>query len=144
MALSAPRNTSRRGSHVVEEEGPVKTNVVLWNGGIGATDGTGFIVPGAASTALKAPGMIHNDNLEGKVDSTGVASGVKRTRIKYGIFNFKSGTSGDAIAVANREADCYIIDDETVGLTDGGGTRSKAGKIVDVDADGVWVSMQRP
>jgi hypothetical protein len=36
--------------------------------------------------------------------------------------------------------DCYIVDDSTVAKTNpGGNTRSVAGKIVDVDAKGVWV-----
>ena len=36
-------------------------------------------------------------------------------------------------------SDCYIVDDQTVAKTSGTNTRSVAGKVFDVDADGVWV-----
>ena len=34
---------------------------------------------------------------------------------------------------------CYIVDDQTVAKTDGSSARSKAGTIVNVDDQGVWV-----
>jgi hypothetical protein len=34
---------------------------------------------------------------------------------------------------------CYLVDDQTVAKTDGTNTRSPAGFVRDVDADGVWV-----
>lgn len=33
----------------------------------------------------------------------------------------------------------YILDDQTVALTDGGGARSVAGRVRDVDATSVWI-----
>jgi len=59
--------------------------------------------------------------------------------VRPGVFKFANSANGDLIAQANVCADCYIVDDNTVALTDGGGTRSRAGKIVGVDSDGVWV-----
>ena len=38
-------------------------------------------------------------------------------------------------------SDCYIVDDQTVAKTNGTNTRSVAGKIIAVDADGVWVKI---
>lgn len=40
---------------------------------------------------------------------------------------------------ADIGSDCYIVDDQTVAKTNGTNTRSVAGKIMDVDAQGVWV-----
>jgi hypothetical protein len=37
--------------------------------------------------------------------------------------------------------DCYIVDDQTVAKTNGTATRSIAGKIRAVDAQGVWVEI---
>ena len=37
-------------------------------------------------------------------------------------------------------AGCYVVDDETVAKTNGTNTRSRAGVVVDVDAQGVWVT----
>jgi hypothetical protein len=62
-------------------------------------------------------------------------------RIQRGCFRFANSTAGDAITNADRYADCYIVDDQTVAKTDGTGTRSVAGKVVDVDSIGVWVQV---
>jgi hypothetical protein len=35
----------------------------------------------------------------------------------------------------------YVVDDETVANSDGTGTRSGLGQIVDLDDDGVWVTI---
>ena len=43
------------------------------------------------------------------------------------------------ITAADIDASAYIVDDETVAKTDGGGTRSIAGTIKQVDAAGVWI-----
>ena len=50
--------------------------------------------------------------------------------------------SADAITLADVGSDCYIVDDQTVAKTNGTNTRSVAGKVFDVDADGVWVDFR--
>ena len=57
-----------------------------------------------------------------------------------------SAASAETIGVpvehqADVGADCYIVDDQTVAKTNGTNTRSVAGKIIAVDADGVWVKL---
>lgn len=91
------------------------------------------IKPGAAATDLIAVGRC-----EQRV-STG-SSNTKTVRVKTGIFKWNNSAAADAIAADDVGKDCYIVDDETVALTDGSSARSKAGKIVQVDADGVWVA----
>lgn len=73
--------------------------------------------------------------------ATAVSAGDARVRVKRGVFKFANSAAGDLIAQANVGADCYIADDQTVALTNGTNTRSRAGKIVAVDADGVWVQV---
>jgi hypothetical protein len=83
--------------------------------------------------------------------TTGIALGVanyyvqageaKDPWIDSGTRPFANSTAGDLIANANAGATCYIVDDNTVALTDGTGTRSAAGKIIRVDSDGVWVAV---
>ena len=51
-------------------------------------------------------------------------------------------TAADAITLADIGKDCFIVDDQTVAKTDGAGTRSRAGRVFDVDADGVWVDFR--
>ena len=53
--------------------------------------------------------------------------------------HFANSASADLISLADIGADCYIVDDQTVAKTSGTNTRSVAGKVFDVDADGVWV-----
>ena len=51
-------------------------------------------------------------------------------------------TITDLIAQADAGSDCYIVDDQTVAKTSGTNTRSRAGIVLAVDADGgVWVQV---
>jgi len=102
--------------------------------------GGGMVLNGGwLEPASTATGLISVGRAEESVDNSSGANGDKRCRVRAGIFNFKSAGGGDLIDAQDIGADCYWVDDQTVGLTDGGGTRSFAGKIWNVDADGVWV-----
>ena len=52
---------------------------------------------------------------------------------------FTNSTDADLIAIAQIGDACYVVDDQTVAKTNGGGTRPTAGTVVDVDESGVWV-----
>lgn len=133
VALAAARNTPRREPGV--EGHPVKGATKIYQGGLVCLDATGWAVPGAVATTLVARGRA-----EETVDNTG-ANGAKSVKVRQGIFLFANSAAGDAITRAEIGDDCYIVDDQTVAKTDGTGTRSKAGKIRDVDAQGVWVEI---
>jgi hypothetical protein len=75
--------------------------------------------------------------------STG-ASNTTTVEAESGIFRWENSSAGDAIAADDIGKPCYMVDDQTVALTDGTGTRSKAGTIYDVDASGVWVATVWP
>lgn len=60
-------------------------------------------------------------------------------KIQSGTRPFANSAAADEIANDDAGKICYIVDDNTVALTDGGATRSKAGKVIRVDSDGVWV-----
>lgn len=51
---------------------------------------------------------------------------------------FNSG-GGDTITLADVGKTCYAVDDQTVALTDGTGTRAPAGLIHNVTELGVWL-----
>ena len=57
---------------------------------------------------------------------------------KKGCFLFENGEGSEALSVADIGKDCYIVDDQTVGKI-GGTNKIKAGKVIDVTADGVAV-----
>ena len=46
--------------------------------------------------------------------------------------------AADLVTHAERGKSCYIAVDQTVAKTNGGATRSVAGKVLGVEADGVW------
>lgn len=72
------------------------------------------------------PGVI--DGAPG-VSNTG-ASGAVTVDIATGSFFLAAGSGADAITQANVGASCYVINENTVGLTNGGGTRPVAGEIM--------------
>ena len=115
-ALTSGRTTPRRTGDLLTL--PVAAAKVCWAGGLACRDGDGNATPGR-----------------------GVAKAVT-VEIEKGIFRFDNSSAADLIATADIGADCYVVDDQTVAKTNGGGQRSVAGKIFDVDAQGVWVDLR--
>ena len=134
-ALTQDRNTSRRDGNQVEP--PVAATTRIWGGAIVCINAAGFAVPGATATTLKAVGVA-----EGRADNSGGAAGDIRVRCRKGPHRFANSGSTDAIALTDVGSDCYIVDDQTVAKTNGTNTRSVAGRVFDVDADGVWVAFR--
>ncbi len=130
-ALTAARNTPERAGNVLGY--PVKAAVKPFQGGIAVLSG-GYAAPGTVATGLIAIGRF-----EESVDNSAGAAGAVSVQVKRGTFKFANSAAGDLIAQADVGADCYIADDQTVAKTSATNTRSIAGKIVAVDADGVWV-----
>ena len=96
----------------------------------------GYAAPGGVATGLIAAGRS-----ETTVDNTNGADGAVSADVRPGIYRYKNSTAGDAIAQADAGTDCFIVDDETVAKTNGTNTRSRAGKIIGVDSNGVWVQL---
>lgn len=132
-ALTAPRNTSERGGAVLGF--PVKANAKIFVGALVVLS-AGFAAPGSVATTLIAAGRA-----EETADNTGGADGAITVQVRRGTFKFGNSASTDLIAQADVGADCYIVDDQTVAKTNGSNTRSRAGKIVAVESDGVWVQI---
>ena len=132
-ALSADRNTREAAGQIYS--GPVAAAVKCYAGAMLVRDAAGNIKPGVTATGLVAAGRC-----EKYVDNTtGAAADVDAT-YRPGIFRWANSAAADAITKAEIGDDCYIVDDQTVAKTDGTGTRSVVGKVVDVDANGVWVA----
>lgn len=133
-ALSAERATVTRDHRVNND--PVAATKKIFAGGIVCLNATGYATPGATATGLIARGIAKET-----VDNTAGIDGDKRVTTAKETGRFANSASGDLITRAEIGDDCYMVDDQTVAKTDGTGTRSKAGKIEDVDADGVWVAV---
>lgn len=131
-ALTSDRNTLRREGNQMEP--PVAAATRIWAGAMVAINASGYAVPGATSTTLKAAGVA-----EQRADNSAGAAGDIRVKVRKGTFRFANSSAGDAIALTDIGATVFMVDDQTVAKTNGTNTRSAAGTVVDVDADGVWV-----
>ncbi len=134
-ALAQDRQTPRRQSQ--DFEFPVAAATKIFGGSIVCLNAAGTATKGAVSTTLRAVGIADT-----MADNSAGAAGAVRVKARRGCFQFANSASGDLIALANVGADAYIVDDQTVALTSGGSTRSVAGVIRDVDANGVWIEFK--
>ena len=136
VALAAPRLTPTRAG--VDLSVGLAANAIVFAGALACRNAAGDLVPGSTATTLVALGRAEES-------ATGSAvAGEVPCRVRAGVFRWANSASGDLITKADRGNDCFIVDDQTVAKTNGGSTRSVAGKIVDVDAQGVWVSTGIP
>lgn len=133
-ALTADRRTPFRTAE--EFEFPVAASTLIYAGAIVCINASSLATKGAVSTALKCVGVA-----QATADNSAGAASAMRVKVRRGCFLFANSASADAIALADVGADCYIVDDQTVAKTNGSASRSVAGKIRDVDADGVWVEI---
>jgi hypothetical protein len=130
-ALAKERNTKERFGEI--EDHPVKAATKIWAGSLVVID-AGYAAPGRTATGLLVAGRA-----EETVDNSTGAAGDLKVRVKRGKFLWGNSAAGDLIAQANVGAVVYIVDDQTVALTSATSTRSAAGKVVAIDAAGVWV-----
>lgn len=135
MALTAERNTSRRSGDLLTLMAAAAKK--YFAGSLVARDANGRATPGATATTLRGIGRCTET-----VDNSTGADDAAEVTVERGIFLFKN-SGGDPVTRADIGADCYIVDDETVSKSNAGGnTQSVAGKVHDVDAQGVWVDFR--
>lgn len=133
-ALTADRATAERQGD--EFSFDVAAAVVCRAGGIAVLDASGNVKPGVVAADLICVGMFAET-----VDNSAGAAAAVKAKVRRGVFRFGNSAAGDAITKAHIGDTCYIVDDQTVALTNSSATRSIAGKIVDVDSAGVWVAI---
>jgi len=131
-ALTADRNTPRRDGDIISMG--VAGTKKIFSGALVARDANGYATPGAPATGLLGIGRA-----QAQADNSSGADGDVTLDVRKGVFRFTNSAGGDEIVAADIGSDCYIADDQTVAKTDGTGTRSVAGKVFDVEPDGVWV-----
>lgn len=130
-ALTADRNTPKMSA---EQLGVPMAAVKIFAGSLVAANASGYATPGATATTLTYLGRAAET-----VDNTGGAVGAKIIRVdRKEAYKF-ANLGADLVTQADLGKSCYIVDDQTVAKTNGGATRSLAGKVVGIDVDGVWV-----
>ncbi|KZX92309.1 hypothetical protein A3718_12120 [Erythrobacter sp. HI0019] len=133
MALSADRNTPRKEGDL--RRFPVAAATKIFAGALVCLDAAGNATPGAVATTLTAVGRA-----EAQADNTGGSAGDVAVDVRKGTFRYANSAAADEISREDIGSTAYVVDDETVALTNGTSTRSAAGTIYDVDAQGVWIT----
>lgn len=131
-ATTEGRNTKRRDarrvSHLVNPAATIYAGTLVT-----LLAANGNAVSGGTAAAGAAVGV---------AEDTVTGDGVKRIEVTRNCFQFGNSAAADLIGRADIGTNCYIADNQTVAKTDGGaGARKVAGKIIDVDAAGVWVEV---
>ncbi len=130
-ASTVERNTRRRPAD--DFSFPVGANKAILAGTIVVLASDGFAEAATTATGKVCVGVAEHSA------TGGVSAGDVNVAVKRGCFQFANSASTDEIKRADIGADCYIVDNQTVAKTAATNTRSVAGVIRDVDANGVWV-----
>lgn len=73
------------------------------------------------------------------------ANNTKTVKFKSGCFYYGNGAAFEAIDANDIGKQCYVVDDQTVGISGATGANAKAGRIYDFDSTlGVAVNIQFP
>ena len=135
-ALRRGRVTPQRSASLVVLG--VAGGALIHSGSIVALNGAGYAEPGSANSALRMVGRSDKtvDNTKGSDGHLSVA--VRR----LGTFLWANAPGADRIGLSELGQDCFILDDQTVAKTDGGGSRPRAGVVGGIDPAGVWVELR--
>lgn len=131
-ALSKDRPTPTREGAVISV--PVKGATRIHAGSLVVRAAAGYAAPGSEAANLVALGRADE-----RADNSAGADGDIAVAVRRGVFRWANSAGGDEIGKAEIGADCWIADDQTVAKTHKANARSKAGKVLGVDAEGVWV-----
>lgn len=135
MALERNRVTPHRPLDLITV--PAAAGAHLFGGGIAARNGDGYAVVASADASLRVLGRI-----ETETDNRAGANGDQVVLIRHrGSFRWRNSAGTDRIEPNHIGTLCYVVDDETVARTDGGGARPPAGRVVGVESAGVWVDV---
>jgi hypothetical protein len=141
MALTADYPRVNYGSCIPHDTWFAAANQVFLQGSIILVKADGYAYVGTAYATASAGFVLGIAAYA--LDTTGIASGVESVIIDPGTWgDFSNSAAADAIAEDDRGKVCYVVDDDTVALTDGGGTRTAAGRIHSLADDGVSVVIQ--
>lgn len=129
-ALAKSISRMRIGEPAAVSRHPAAASVTFYEGSIVMANAAGYATVGATATGQFVLGICTT----AKVSPSTV--GIVEVGLEEGDFELESGTAGDALTIANVGDTVYIIDDNTVGATNGGATRSEAGKLVGISVNG--------
>lgn len=110
---------------------PVKAATECFQGALAVMDGA-VVKPGVSAANLRTVGIF-----AAYAKNSGADAAIS-VEVRKGTFKFKNH-GVNAVTAAHIGSDCYVEDDETVGSL--ATSKSVAGKVFQVEADGVWVTL---
>jgi hypothetical protein len=129
-AATAQINTPERQGKVTAY--PVAAATIIFAGTLVALDTNGNAVPASDAVGLRVVGLSQDT-----VDNSAGLAGALTVATKNGVFQLNN-SAGDALDANDKGKICYVEDDNTV--CEAGATHKvKAGRVLDVGTDGVWV-----
>lgn len=134
MSLTADRNTPRRAGSVVAL--PVAAATLLYAGCLACVNASGFLTKGAATNTLRAVGRLNQF-----IDNSNGGNGDVLAEVEAGVFQYDNSAGADELTLADVGHVCFVVDDATVAKTNGAGVRPRAGIVMDVDDEGVWLAV---
>lgn len=116
--------------------GPLAGSTTVYGGSICLTNSSGQVKNAAspASTDL-CWGLVHAQavNATANAWNTPLDTTGEPFQVDTGSFYLNGGTGADTLAQSNIGQTVYVVDEQTVGLTNGSGTRPVAGVLVNID-----------
>ena len=136
-AATADRNADMREGRLVAV--PIAGGALIRAGVLVAVNANGLAVEGKTEADLTYIGRS-----EQYVDNSAGADGAMSVRVRRGVAFKWANAADDAVTQASFGKPCFIEDNQTVAKTNGAtantaATRSQAGIVLGVDAEGVWV-----
>jgi hypothetical protein len=128
--LTSDRNTPRREGD--NHSGLLGASQAIFAGAILMRNAAGDLIEGAAVAGSVGVGIAQER-------TTSTAAGISPVSYRAGVFRLGNSAAADAITRAEIGTACFVVDDQTVAKTSATNTRSPAGIVEDVDAQGVWV-----
>lgn len=113
---------------------PVAAATTLYAGTLAALNSSGNLVNAADTAGLRVVGRVEAD-----VDNSAGSAGDLYAVVKRGVFRFANSGS-DAVDADDKGKLCFVADNQTVNEA-GGTNKVIAGRVIDVDTDGVWVEV---
>lgn len=110
---------------------PVAAATNIYAGTLVALDASGNLVNASDAAAIRVAGRA-----EETVDNSAGSAGDLKATVKRGVFKFANSGSA-AVDADDKGKICFVEDNQTVAETST--NKCKAGLVVDVEDDGVWV-----
>lgn len=113
---------------------PLAAATIIYAGTLVALDGNGRAVPASDTAGLRVIGLAQET-----VDNSAGAAAALSINVKPGVFRLNNSAT-DAVDTNDVGKLCFVEDDNTVNEA-GADDRVIAGRVVEVDAEGVWVEV---